>query len=292
MKVPHHLALTKAAISAGKHVYCEWPLGNGLAEAEEMAALVRAKGVLGVTGAQAPLAPEIVHLKELIAEGFVGDVLSTTLVARGGLFNGSGITPDKRSDGYLLDKANGASMLTIPVGHTLAALRHVFGDMADVSAVLATRRPMSRVRDTGELLPVTVPNQVLVSGVFASGVPLSMHYRGGEARDGNGLLWEINGTDGDIRVSGPSGHTQMVQLALAGARGAERTFRTLEVPAALRAGWPEDVEAGTVARLYARLAQDLRSGTRSAPSFDDGVALHRIIAAIERAADSGHRSGP
>ena len=32
------------------------------------------------------------------------------------------------------------------------------------------------------------------------------------ARDGDGLFWEINGTKGDIRVSGPSGHTQMVQL--------------------------------------------------------------------------------
>ena len=48
MKVPHHLEIVKAAIGAGKHVYCEWPLGNGLAEAEELAALARAKGVLDV----------------------------------------------------------------------------------------------------------------------------------------------------------------------------------------------------------------------------------------------------
>jgi len=292
VKVPHHLALTKAAINAGKHVYCEWPLGNGLAEAEEMAALARAKGVVGVVGTQAPLAPEIVHLKRLIAEGFVGDVLSTTVVARGSVMNGSGITPDKKSDAYLLDKNNGATLLTIPVGHTLAALRSVFGDIAGVSSVLATRRPMSRVRDTGELLPVTAPDQVLISGVFESGMPLSMHYRGGAARDGDGLFWEINGTDGDIRVSGLSGHTQMVQLALAGARADEKTFRPLEVPGALRAGWPEDAEAGNVARLYARLAHDLRMGTRSAPSFDDGVALHRVIAAIERAADTGCFSMP
>src|SRR5216683_2919049 len=33
VKVPHHLELVKAAFDAGKHVYCEWPLGNGLAEA-------------------------------------------------------------------------------------------------------------------------------------------------------------------------------------------------------------------------------------------------------------------
>lgn len=292
VKVPHHLALTKAAIEAGKHVYCEWPLGNGLAEAEQMAALARANGVLGVSGTQSTLAPEIVYLKQLIAEGFVGDVLSTTVVARGGLYNGSGITPDKKTDAYLLDRSNGATMLTIPVGHTLAALRSVFGDIAEVSSVLATRRPMSRVRDTGELLPVTAPDQVLVSGAFASGLPLAIHYRGGAARDGDGLLWEINGTDGDIRVSGPSGHTQMVPLALSGARGDDRAFRPLGVPASLRAGWPADAEAGNVARLYARLARDLREGTRSAPDFEDGVALHRVIAAIERAAATGCRSAP
>jgi predicted dehydrogenase len=117
-----------------------------------------------------------------------------------------------------------------------------------------------------------------------------MHYRGGTARDGDGLFWEINGTEGDIRIAGPSGHTQMVRLSLQGARGAERTFRPLEVPTAYRSDWLEDVEPGNVARLYARMARDLRDGTRTAPSFDDTVALHRVIAAIERAAESGSRT--
>ena len=290
VKVPPHLQIVKAAIGAGKHVYCEWPLGNGLAEAEEMAALARAKGVLGVVGTQARLAPEIEYLGHLIADGFVGDVLSTTLVARGGALQGGGSIPNKKTWGYLLDNSNGATLLTIPVGHTLAALRDVFGDIADVSSVLAVRRPAALVVDTGETLPATAPDQVLVSGVFASGVPISIHYRGGAARDGDGLFWEIHGTEGDIRMSGPSGHTQMVQLALTGARGEEKVFKSLEVPASYRAGWPEDVEPGNVARLYARMARDLRDGSRTAPSFEDAVAVHRIIAAIERAAESGRRT--
>jgi predicted dehydrogenase len=286
VKVPHHFEIVKAAIEAGKHVYCEWPLGNGLAEAEKLAELARAKGVLGVVGTQARVAPEIEHLRQLIADGFVGEVLSTTLVARGGGWGGS--IAEKKISAYLLDRANGATMLTIPVGHTLAALIDVLGEIAEVSAVLATRRPSALAVDTGERLSVSAPDQVLVSGLLASGAPLSIHYRGGTARNGDGLFWEINGTGGDIRVLAPSGGgAQLAPLSLKGARGDEQAFRPLEIPASSRAGWPQDVVPGNVARIYARMSRDLRDGTHTAPSFEDAVALHRVIAAIERAAESG-----
>jgi predicted dehydrogenase len=290
VKVPHHLEIVKAAFDAGKHVYCEWPLGNGLAEAEELAALARAKGVLGVVGTQARLAPEIVYLRHLMADGFVGKVLSTTLVARGRGWGGCiDSVVEKNITAYLLDRTNGATMLTIPLGHTLAALRDVFGEVAEVSAVLATRRTSAVVIETGEQLSVSAPDQVLVSGVFANGAPISIHYRGGLARDADGLFWEINGTRGDIRVTGLSGHTQMDRLSLNGVRDGETAFRPLELPASYRSGWPEDPVPGNVTRLYARMAQDLREGTRTAPSFDDAVEVHRVIAAIERAAESGSR---
>jgi predicted dehydrogenase len=290
VKVPAHRAIVTAAIEAGKHVYCEWPLGNGLAEAEELAALARTNGVLGVVGTQARVAPEIEHLRRLIADGFVGEVLSTTLTARGGGWGGS--IPDKRTSAYLLDRANGVTMLTIPIGHTLAGLRDVLGEIAEVSAVVATRRTTARAADSGETLPMSAPDQVLVSGVLAGGAPVSIHYRGGMARESEGLLWEINGTDGDIRVSGAGsrGHAQLVQLSLEGARGDETVFRPIEIPASYRSGWPEDVVPGNVARVYAKMAQDLREGTRTAPSFEDAVALHRVIAAIETAAESGRRT--
>jgi predicted dehydrogenase len=288
VKVPAHREIVKAAIEAGKHVYCEWPLGNGLAEAEELAALARTKAVLGVVGTQARVAPEIEHLRQLIADGFVGEVLSTTLVARGGGWGGS--IAEQKVSAYLLDRANGATMLTIPIGHTLAALRDVLGEIAEVSAVLATRRTSAVAADTGETLPMSAPDQVLVSGLLASGAPVSIHYRGGMPRDSDGLFWEISGTKGDIRVSGSRGHTQLVQLSLKGAQGDEMAFRPLEVPASYRAGWPDDVVPGNVARIYARMARDLREGTRTAPSFEDAVAVHRVIAAIETSAENGCRT--
>jgi predicted dehydrogenase len=286
VKVTHHLEIVKAAIAAGKHVYCEWPLGNGLAEAEELAALARAKGVLAVVGTQAVVAPGIVHLKRMIADGDLGDILSATVVARGGGWGG--LVANKATDAYLLDKAGGATMLTIPIGHMLAALTDTLGPFAALSSVLATRRAVARVVDTGEHLPVDAPDQVLVSGVLANGAPVSIHYRGGMPRDGNGLVWEINGTRGDVRILAPFGHVQLVPLRLEAALGEESTFTRVEPPEA-PADIPDNPAAGNVARLYARMADDLRDGTRTAPGFDDAVSIHRILAAIERSAEDGDR---
>src|SRR2546423_9882127 len=53
VKVPYHLQLATAALEAGKAVYCERPLGNGLTEAETMAALAKKQGGLAVAGRQA-----------------------------------------------------------------------------------------------------------------------------------------------------------------------------------------------------------------------------------------------
>ena len=43
VRVPAHYALARAAMEAGKHVYCEWPLGANTKEAEELAAMARQK---------------------------------------------------------------------------------------------------------------------------------------------------------------------------------------------------------------------------------------------------------
>src|SRR3954454_6707469 len=83
VKVPYHLELATAALDADKAVYCEWPLGNGLKEAEALAALAKEKGALAVAGLQARSAPPVAYVRDLIEQGYVGEVLSTTLVGSG-----------------------------------------------------------------------------------------------------------------------------------------------------------------------------------------------------------------
>ena len=83
VKVPYHFELAADALTAGKAVYCEWPLGNGLEEAERLAALAEKKGVLAVVGLQARSAPSVAYVHDLIKQGYVGDVLSTTVIGSG-----------------------------------------------------------------------------------------------------------------------------------------------------------------------------------------------------------------
>src|SRR5213079_1321489 len=106
VKVPHHLELATAALEAGKAVYCEWPLGNGLHEAETLAALAKQHGVLAVTGLQARSAPAVAYVRDLVRQGYVGEVLSTTLVGSG---MGWGPTVEPFNV-YLNDRKNGATM--------------------------------------------------------------------------------------------------------------------------------------------------------------------------------------
>src|SRR2546429_3940604 len=65
VKVPYHLELATAALDAGKAVYCEWPLGNGLKEAETLAALAKKKGALAVAGVPTPPSPSAASPRRL-----------------------------------------------------------------------------------------------------------------------------------------------------------------------------------------------------------------------------------
>ena len=87
LRVPSHYEPTVAALNAGKHVYTEWPLGRTTAEAEEMADLARAKGVRNMVGLQSRANPVMLYLKDMVASGYVGEVMSchVSRIAAGGL---------------------------------------------------------------------------------------------------------------------------------------------------------------------------------------------------------------
>src|SRR5947207_4221538 len=113
VKVPHHRELVSAALAASKAVYCEWPLGRDLDDARAMAALAAKQGVRTIVGLQARQAPAIEFVQGLLGDGYVGEVLSTTMVGlsvRGEVVG--------RPNAYMLDETNGADARTTPAGHS------------------------------------------------------------------------------------------------------------------------------------------------------------------------------
>src|SRR3954454_5247932 len=174
VKVPYHLELATAALEAGKAVYCEWPLGNGLQEAETLAALAKKQGVLAVAGLQARSAPAGAYVRDLIEQGYVGEVLSTTLVGSG---MGWGPTVEP-NNAYLNDKTNGATLLSIALGHTADALCYCLGEVCELSATMVMRRQSFTVAGTGETKPMNADDQVAVSGLLGGGATFSIRYRG------------------------------------------------------------------------------------------------------------------
>ncbi|MDP9237347.1 MAG: Gfo/Idh/MocA family oxidoreductase [Chloroflexota bacterium] len=283
VKVPYHLELASAALDAGKAVYCEWPLGNGLIEAETLAAMAKKKGVLAVAGLQARSAPSVAYVRELIQQGYVGEVLSTSLIGSG---MGWGPTVEP-FNAYLNDKNNGATMLSIALGHAADALCHCLGEVRELSATMTVRRTSFTIAGTGERKPMTADDQVCVSGLLEAGAALSIHYRGGVSR-GTNLLWEINGTDGDLQLTAAGGQAQIFEMTVWGGKGAQPSIEVLPVPEQYR--WsPPQGPSTNVTQAYARFARDYREGTHLCPTFDDAVIRHRMLDAIETAAATGQR---
>ncbi|MDN3357468.1 Gfo/Idh/MocA family oxidoreductase [Actinomadura sp. DC4] len=275
VKVPAHAALVEAALDAGKHVYCEWPLARTTEEAETLAKAARAAGVHHVIGLQARYAPAIAGARALVAEGRVGRVTSATVHAARGKGAGGRIPAWAA---YTLDRDNAAGTLEVAGGHTLDALEYVLGDIRDLAATLEIRHRTSTVAETGEVVEATSPDRLLLEATLAGGAVVSAEVYDGEGADGTRI--EISGTEGDLAVvSGGAAGIQIGELHLRGTGTPGRPIHGID-PAA---------EGFNVARLYAELARDLRTGAHTVPDFDDALRLHRLLDAIRISAATGTR---
>jgi len=104
---------------------------------------------------------------------------------------------------------------------------------------------------------------------LGAGASRSIHYRGGHSR-GTNLLWEINGTEGDLQLTAAGGQAQIFEMTVRGGKGAQSSLELLPVPQQYR--WsPPQGPATNVAQAYARFALDYREGTHLCPTFDDAA---------------------
>jgi len=204
VRVPGHRDLVMAGLQGGKAVFCEWPLGANLAEAQEMAGLARQRSLKSIVGLQARSDPAILYARDLVQDGHIGEVLTANLSAVGQAQLQRG--PGRIWQGV---RANGANTLTIAGGHAIDALCAVLGEFAEVSARVSTRIPEWRTQD-GKPVPVDAPDSVNVVGRLVSGAEVTVNVAAVPSNPGGNRM-EIYGRDGALVIradgslnSGPS----------------------------------------------------------------------------------------
>lgn len=280
VKVPLHYEPTKAAIEAGKPVYTEWPLGRTTAEAEELTALARAKGVPTAVGLQSRVSPAVLFMKEQVEAGYIGEILSCHMSC---FRDGALARPSSRA--WQRDASLGANTLTIANGHAIDALRFVAGNFTRVSCMVTTQAPQWYETDTKRMVEVTSPDNVLVSGRLASGAVASVHVAAAPWA-GSGFRMEIYGREGTLVATGNVSSQRGEMLRVRGAQKSHE-LRDLEIPS--RFAWvPADFPRGdpfNVGQMYTLFAEAINTGRNRAPTFDTAVDLHRFLDTITRSAN-------
>jgi predicted dehydrogenase len=292
INVKDHYDAVKEVISAGKPVYCEWPLGSNTTQAIEMQKWADSNHVRNTIGLQAIQAPAVNYLKDLVKDGYVGKVLSVNMKVHSELFGG---TTFERHE-YLLDKKVGGNLLTIPGGHALAALTFMLGDFTELSSTMAKQYNEAKLLNTNESVAKDTEDQILIIGTLESGATANVHIQGG-IKHLAGTYIEIFGDEGTIVLTTPE-QFQIGPYKVMGARQTEAEqkpseLKELTIPD--QYVWvPKEIKnAGSrvlnVAQAHRKFAKDIQEGTSQMPTFADAVKLHQLLDAIVKAAETGER---
>ena len=300
----HHHRVVMAALAAGKHVYCEQPLGISTAQAREMHELAQRRGVRTVLGHQSHYEPAALHMAELVRSGHIGRPLAFSH----SYFVANYITPRPSHRQWLFQSDMGGHP-GYRSGHSLERVLAVLGsDVRSLCADMAVQVPERRAVDTGGTLrsnQVDNMNYLLRMHDGAMGT-LQTSFT---AWSGTGNRFEVYGTEGMLMLA--SGDTPGLWDKSGGAgdptRGASRLYGTrvdverlaaeptaperlqrqfaeLAIPARhVRVRGIDPARATfAVAQMWAALADAIHHGHECAPSFRDKLKIHYIWDAAER----------
>ncbi|TFY64173.1 hypothetical protein EVG20_g6038 [Dentipellis fragilis] len=289
VKTPDHKGAVLPAIEKRKDVFLEWPLGNGLQESIELAEVARRKGIRTFIGLQSWQSPAVNKVREWVSSGQIGRVLSVNWIGSKPAEVPYWVPFSNSRDLYALDPQNGATLLSIFVGHNLSAITYALGPLSSVTATSAQLFKETRLlgadgSPSGETRTVTGADQYSFSGILRdSGAILTASWRSGitttkeSDKHRPSLIWLIDGDEGHIRVESTSTTGGAFQIA----GGHKVILNGKEVDVFER----EDT-LGNTGRAWQEFA---KGEVGNYPNFDDAVTVYRQLDAIERSAKEGRR---
>jgi predicted dehydrogenase len=293
-----HAEIAVAALEAGKHVLCEKPLANSVAEAEAMAEAAkaaRARGVRSMVGFTYRRVPAIKLARNLVADGKLGEVRHV----RAQYLQDWLIDPQAPLS-WRLDKTRAGSGALGDIGaHIIDLTQYITGErIVGVSAIMETfvkERPVAASFDglagtAGEGTgPVTVDDAAIFLGRFSGGALATFEATRFATGRKNAIRIEINGTDGSLAFDFED---MNVLHLLQNSDGAEAAgFRRILVTEPehpyIAAWWPPGHVLG-YEHGFTHQAVDLvtaiAEGRDPEPSFADGLNVQQVLAAVEESA--------
>lgn len=271
---PEHGRLARAVIEAGKDVYSEWPLSTSTAESEHVMRMARERGVRHIVGLQRRFSPSSRYWHGLLKQNAIGQIRAVRMSVGVNAFGQ--VMPEFAK--WALDAANFTELLSIYGGHFNDMLFHGVGFPQKLTAVMENQFPVTTIAETGEKVPYTSPNEVMIIGSLSDGGLFSIQLEGGQ-KHRTGLQIDITGTEGVLRITNARGFENENDNEIAIMRNGVKTFETLPVPAAY-AYLPVshlDASSQDVAYLYAAYARDKATGTHDATTFEDALRQHQLI---------------
>jgi len=290
-----------AALEAGKHVLCEKPLANSVAEAELMVAAAEAataRGVRSMVGFNYRRVPAIALARRLVAAGRLGAVRHV----RAQYLQDWIVDPEFPLVWRLQAERAGSGALGDIGAHIVDAAQYIVGDqLAGVSGLtetFITQRPLVASSSglhaegtvgTGETGPVTVDDAALFIGRFSGGALGSFEATRFATGRKNALRIEVNGSEGSLAFDFESMNELQVHDATTRAEvaGFTRVLVTEPEHPYLKAWWPPGHLIGyehSFTHEIVDLITDLAEGTDPSPSFADGLQVQRVLAAVQESA--------
>ncbi|MCA1218112.1 Gfo/Idh/MocA family protein [Streptomyces sp. 8L] len=294
-----HAEIAIAALEAGKHVLCEKPLANSVAEAEEMtraARAARARGQVAMVGFNYRRVPAVAYARTLVEQGRLGTLRHVRVTYLQDWL----VDPAFPLTWRLRREDAGSGALGDLGAHIVDLVQYLTGEpIAGVSALSETfvrERPVLSGASAGlsgaggdALGPVTVDDAAVFTGRLASGALASFEATRYAAGRKNALTLEINGSAGSLafdleRLNELSFHDHTEQAATAGFR---RVLVTEPEHPYLAAWWPPGHVLGyehTFVHQVRDLVEAVAGGADPVPSFADGLQVQRVLAAVEESA--------
>ena len=188
---------------------------------------------------------------------------------------------------WCFDASNFSHVLSVYTAHFGDMLFQSVGFPKKLTAVIENQFPLITVEETGQKIPTTRPDEVMVIGTLEDGGLFSVQIEGGQ-RHRTGLQIDITGTEGVLKVTNPRAFENKEDNFIEGVNGDGSSLSPLPVPAQYRSLEVSHLDASVqdVAYLYAAYARDIKNGTSEASNFRDAVRQHQLIDQIVQTSET------